>query len=142
MCCRKKRTEPPPTLGSMEYPDGAFRVVVRTKILHYHQLYINRPDPISFMSVVVDTSDHIYDDFSRSLFLHAHHEASTLTNEIPEESDQFCFLNTTSLSNLKGSVGLILKKTSTMRILYHLICRLGLLFHYRVSFVRDVLFHF
>ncbi len=28
--------------------DGALREVSRKKILHYRQLYINRPDPIAF----------------------------------------------------------------------------------------------
>jgi hypothetical protein len=37
--------------------------VVRKKILHYRQLYIDRPEPIAFMPVAVDTSGHIYDDF-------------------------------------------------------------------------------
>jgi hypothetical protein len=46
-------------------PDGALRAVVRTKILHYRQLYINRLDPIAFVSVTVDTSGRNYDDFSR-----------------------------------------------------------------------------
>jgi hypothetical protein len=32
----------------------------------------------------VDTSDRIYDDFLRLLFLHAHREASALANEIPD----------------------------------------------------------
>jgi hypothetical protein len=45
--------------------DGALRESVRTKIRHYRQLYINRPDPIAFMPVTVDTSGRIYDDFSR-----------------------------------------------------------------------------
>ncbi len=45
--------------------DGPLRVVVRKKILHYHQLHINLPGPIVFPSVVVDTSDRIYDAFSR-----------------------------------------------------------------------------
>ena len=66
--------------------DGVLRVVVRTKIHHYRQLYINLPEPIAFMPVVVDTSDRIYDDFSRLLFLQAHREASVLANELPEES--------------------------------------------------------
>jgi hypothetical protein len=64
-------------------PDGVLRAVVRKKILHYHQLYIDRPDPITFLPVAVDTSDRIYDDFLRLLFLHAHREASALANEIP-----------------------------------------------------------
>ncbi len=73
-------------------PDGALRESVRTKIRHYRQLYINRPDPIDFIPVAVDTSDRIYDDFSRLLFLHAHREASALANELQEASEQFRFL--------------------------------------------------
>jgi hypothetical protein len=96
--------------------DGALREVARKKILHYRQLYINRPDPIAFLPAVVDTTRRLYDDFSSLLFLHAHREASALTNEIPEESDQFHFLRATCYSNIKGSVGLILAKASVMRI--------------------------
>ena len=40
-------------------------------------------------------------------------ETSDLTNELPAESD---LLPTVCLDNLKGSVGLILAKASTMRI--------------------------
>jgi hypothetical protein len=58
--------------------DGALREVARTKILHYRQLYINRPDPISFLPVEADVTGRVYDDFSRLLFLHAHREASAL----------------------------------------------------------------
>jgi hypothetical protein len=69
------------------------------------------------MTVTVDTSDHIYDDFSRLLFLHVHRETSVLANEIkPEESGQFRFLRAACLNNIKGSVGLIFAKASTMRI--------------------------
>ena len=96
--------------------DGDLRSVVRKKILHYRQLYVDRPEPIAFMTVAVDTGGRIYDDFSRLLFLHAHREASTLANELPEESDQFRFLRAACLANIKGSVGLILAKASTMRI--------------------------
>ncbi len=97
-------------------PDGALKSVVRAKIRHYRQLYLNRPDPIDFMPVAVDTSGRIYDDFSRLLFLHAHREVSSLANEIPEESDQFRFLQAACHANIKGSVGLILAKASAMRI--------------------------
>ncbi len=96
-------------------PDGALRESARIKIRHYRQLYINRPDPIAFLPVAVDTG-RIYDDFSRLLFLHAHREASALTNEIPEESEQFRFLREACYANIKGSVGLILAKASAMRI--------------------------
>ena len=88
----------------------------RKKILHYRQLYLTRPDPIVFSPVAVDTTGRLYDDFSRLLFLHAHREVSALSNEIPEESGQFRFLRGTYYANIKGSVGLILAKSSTMRI--------------------------
>jgi len=68
------------------------------------------------MPVAVDTGGRIYDDFSRLLFLHAHREASALSHELPEESDQFRFLRAACLANIKGSVGLILAKASAMRI--------------------------
>ncbi len=97
-------------------PDGALRTVTRAKIRHYRQMYINLPEPIVFMPVAVDTADRIYEDFSRLLFLHAHREASTLANEIPEESEQFRFLRAACFTNIKGSVGLILAKVSVMRI--------------------------
>ena len=76
----------------------------------------DRPEPIAFMPVAVDTSGRIYDDFLRLLFLDAHREASALTNDIPEESGQFRFLRAVCFANIKGSVGLILTKTSPMRI--------------------------
>ena len=60
------------------------------------------------MTVTVDTSGRIYDDFSRLLLLHAHREASALDNELPEESDQFRFLRDVCSSNRKGSVGFVI----------------------------------
>ncbi len=68
------------------------------------------------MPVPVDTAGRIYEDFSRLLFLHGHREASALANELPEESEQFRFLRGDCLANIKGSVGLILVKTSAIRI--------------------------
>ncbi len=35
-------------------PDGVIKAVARKKILHYRQLYVDHPDPIAFMPVVVD----------------------------------------------------------------------------------------
>ena len=82
-------------------------MVVRKKIIHYHrQLYLDRPEPIAFMPVAVDTSGRIYDDFLRLLFLHAHRETLALGNDIPEESGHFRFLRAPCLPNIKGSVGL------------------------------------
>ena len=87
-------------------PDGALKVVARKKIItsHYHQLYIDRPEPIAFMPVAVDTSDRIYYDFLRLIFLHAHREGSALANDIPEESGHFRFLRAACLANIKRSV--------------------------------------
>jgi hypothetical protein len=96
--------------------DGPLREVVRKKISHYRQLYLNRPDPIVFLPAAVDTTCRLHDDFSRLLFLHAHREDSALSNEIPEESGQFRFLRVVCYANIKGSVGLILAKASAMRI--------------------------
>jgi hypothetical protein len=92
------------------------RTVVRKRILHYRQLYINHTDPITFLPVAVDTTVRIYDDFSRLLFLDADREASALTNEIPEESGQFHLLRDAFYANIKGSVEMILAKASVMRI--------------------------
>ncbi len=80
-------------------------------------IYLNRPDPIAFLTAAVDTTGRVYDDFSRLVFLHAHREVSALSNEIPEESGQFRFLRAACYANIKGSVGLILAKVSDMRII-------------------------
>ena len=77
---------------------------------------MNRPDPIVFIPLTVDTTGRMYDEFIRLLFFHTHRETSALTNEYPEESDQFRFLHTSCFTNLKGVVGLIMSKVSVMRI--------------------------
>jgi len=94
------------------------------------------------MPVAVDTSGRVYDDFSRLLFLHSHREASVLVNELPEESEQFRFLRSGCLVYIKGSVGLILAKSSAIRISIPLDLSSRSLYHYRVSFVLVVLHHF
>ncbi len=98
------------------HPDGALKSAARKKIIHYRQLYADKPDPIIFVHVAVNTSGRVYDDFVRLLFLHAHREASALAGELQEESDQFRFLHATCLANLKSSVGLILAKAWEMRV--------------------------
>ena len=109
-------------------PDGALKAMTRAKIRHYRQLYRNRPDPIAFLPVAVDTSGRIHDDFSCQLFLHTHRKESALANELPEEPDQFRFLHTACLAIIKGSVGLILTKASDMRI--SIPCVLGVPHHF------------
>ena len=85
--------------------DGTLNNTVRKKIRHYRQIYVDSPDPIVFLTVVVRTSGHVYEDFTRLLFLHTHREASILTGELPEESGQIRFLRASRLTNLKDSVG-------------------------------------
>ena len=45
--------------------DGDVQKVIRDKIRNYRQIYLNRPDPIVFMPVAVETSGRVYDDFNR-----------------------------------------------------------------------------
>ncbi len=94
--------------------DGSLNKVVRLKIRHYRQIYVDRTDPIVFLPITVSTSGRVYEDFARLLFLHTHRESSILTGELPEESEQFRFLRDSRLANIKDSVGLILVKVSAM----------------------------
>jgi hypothetical protein len=71
-------------------------------------------DDIVFLPITVSTSVRVYEDFARLFFSHAYREASILTGELPEESEQFRFLRASRLVNLKGSVGLSLAKASAM----------------------------
>jgi hypothetical protein len=68
--------------------DATFKEVARIKIRFYRNLYLNRPDPIAFIPLGVDTTGRMYDEFIRLLFF----------------------------ANLKGAVGLIMVKVSPMRI--------------------------
>ena len=81
-------------------PDGAIKAAARIKIRHCRNLYLNRPDPIAFLPMAMDTTGHLYDDFIRLLFLHLHREASALANELPEESECFRFLRASCFANL------------------------------------------
>ncbi len=68
-------------------------------------MYINRPDPIVFLPVVVDTTDRIHDDFSRLLFRYPNREVLALGNEI-------LFLNTGGIGSIPPVLkGLILIRT-------------------------------
>ena len=89
---------------------------VRMKIRHYRQIYTDRPDAIVFLPIAVSTSGRVYEDFPRLFFLHTHREASILSGELPEESEQFRFFRASRLANLKDSVGLILAKVSVIRV--------------------------
>jgi hypothetical protein len=59
--------------------DGVLNKVDRNKIRHYRQIYSDRTDPVVFLPIVVSTSGHVHADFTQLIFLHAHREASILT---------------------------------------------------------------
>ena len=59
-------------------PDVSLRVVTRIKIPHYWHIYFNRPDPIDFIPVTVDTTGLLYDECIRHLFLDVHREGSVM----------------------------------------------------------------
>ena len=82
----------------------------------------------------MSTSGHVYDDFVRLLFLHAHREASILAGELPGESEQFRFWRAARLVNIKGSVGSILAKVSTIEGYFTSICLHGLSYLYLAFF--------
>ncbi len=50
-------------------PDPALKEVDRIKIRYYRNSYLNRPDPIAFIPLAVDTTGRMYDEFIRLLFL-------------------------------------------------------------------------
>ena len=48
--------------------NGDLQKVARDQIRQYRQIYLDKPDPIAFIPVAVDTSGRVYDDFDRLLF--------------------------------------------------------------------------
>ena len=74
--CPKKNLQIHERKIHMVLPDGAFKDVARIKIRHYRNLYLNRPDPIAFIPLAVDTARRLYDDFIRLFLLHVHREPS------------------------------------------------------------------
>ncbi len=49
-------------------PDGVLRNVVIKKIRHYRHLYEDKTDPVIFLTVTMNTSGRVYDDFVRLIF--------------------------------------------------------------------------
>jgi hypothetical protein len=70
-------------------PDDDLKNVVRKKILHYCQVYVDKTDPIIFLTVTVNTSGRVYDDIVRFLFLHVHRETSVLTGDLSRNLNSF-----------------------------------------------------
>jgi hypothetical protein len=89
--------------------DVALREVSRKKILHYHHLYINRPDPIAFLPAVVI----LQVEYMMILVVYY---SCTLTVKLRLCQTKYRRNRVNFVSFVRGSVGLILAKTSTMRI--------------------------
>ena len=64
-------------------PDGVLKEAVRIKIRHYRNVSLNRPDPIDFLPLTVDTSGRLYDDSILLFFFLVHREESALANDLP-----------------------------------------------------------
>jgi hypothetical protein len=65
----------------------ALKNTAKSKILHYHRLYADRPDPFVLVTTMtVKTSVRSYDDLVHLLFLDGHRKDSTLTNELGVQS--------------------------------------------------------
>jgi hypothetical protein len=46
-------------------PDGVLNKSVRMKSPSYRQIYTDRPDPIVFLPIALNTSGRVYQDFAR-----------------------------------------------------------------------------
>jgi hypothetical protein len=80
-----RRVDPSDLAFSLHHTDTHILVFPLALALSIH----NKQHP---MVPVTVTSGHVYDDVPRLLFLHEDREASILTTELPQESEQFRFL--------------------------------------------------
>ncbi len=90
-------TYPPNDQADLEYSKNTQIFFWQKNLWRGTKMTTDKPDPIVFLPVTVSTSGRV---------------------ELPEESDQFRFLRAVRLAKLKGSVGLILAKPSTMRVTF------------------------
>ncbi len=85
-------------------------------VLVFFYKYPELPEPVVFIPVASSISGRINEEFLLLMFLHVHREASDLSGELSEESVQFRLIRAACLPNLKGSIGLMLDKSSVMRV--------------------------
>jgi hypothetical protein len=82
-------------------PDGALNNADRNKVLHCRHLYADLSDPIVLLTVVVNTSGQLYDDFLEPSFVILE---CSVSGELTEESDTaFLQLKEFSLRNPTSS---------------------------------------
>ena len=72
----KRNTHTKSVLHWVPQPDGVLNNTTKDTSLSsvIQRLHQDCPDPIVFLSVVVNTSGHVYDDFVLLIFLHTHRE--------------------------------------------------------------------
>ena len=75
------------------HPDGDLKNTVRKKILYDRQVRTDKiPDPDIVISVVMNTSGRVYDDFVCLFFVYVYRESSDLTGELPVALFPSCIL--------------------------------------------------
>jgi hypothetical protein len=84
-------------LQCTHHPDGSLKNTVTTKIIHFKILYSDRSDLIVVVTLAVNTSGLLYDDFLWLISLRVHREVSStqyfrMSLRITDHSDQFRFL--------------------------------------------------
>ncbi len=96
--------------------------VVRIKIRNYRNVYLNHPDPIAFISLAVDTTGHLYDEFIRLLFLVSFntltmsHHGIGLDKRVARGIGPVSLPSRFEFVNLKGAVGLIMSKSPLLSL--------------------------
>jgi hypothetical protein len=111
--------------GHLKYPnnlDQSLNDAAADKIRKYRADYNNRPpSAVSFMPALASTSGRLHSEFVRLLFLQAHREtdrffAASGVQSAQFDRDQFHFLRTAFLTELKSKVGLALPKAAALRV--------------------------
>jgi hypothetical protein len=115
-----------PTLnGHLRYPnnlDQSLNDEAADKIRKYRTDYNNRPpSEVSFIPAITSTSGRLHSEFVRLLFLQAHREtdrffAASGVQLAQTDRGQFHFRHAAFSQHLKSKVGLVLAKTTVLRI--------------------------
>ena len=111
------------------------------KIRHYRQLYINHPEPIAFMPVAVDTSVVFMTILVAYCFWTLTVKPQLWLMRYQRNQINLDFFGQLVMLILRDQWGWFWLRYRSFGSLHRLICHLGLLYLYLVSFVLDVLHH-
>jgi hypothetical protein len=109
--------------GSLSHPqdlDGPMRVAAQRKTNAYKQTYADNQN-ISFLPVIMSTSNRMHGEFLRLLFLQAHRETEAHFTAAGMQSqrnqtESFRFKRAAFYQDLKSKVGLAAAKAAALRI--------------------------